>query len=121
MQCRGHRGNGESFTADVWFSTYKDGPKPKLAAIIADVTEETTPVGSEPPFGEHQARVDLNQREIDVLRLLVQGLANKEIAARLAISEHTVKFHVTSILGKLGVTSRTEAVSVGIRHGLVLL
>src|ERR1039457_6452511 len=40
MQCRGHRGNGESFTADVWFSTYKEGVVPKLAAIIADVTEE---------------------------------------------------------------------------------
>src|SRR5580704_5793043 len=44
MQCRGHRGNGESFTADVWFSTYKEGPSPKLAAIIADVTEETAAV-----------------------------------------------------------------------------
>src|SRR5580693_906914 len=40
MQCRGHRGNGEAFTADVWFSTYKDGDSPKLAAIIADVSEE---------------------------------------------------------------------------------
>src|SRR5580658_3330340 len=42
MQCRGHRGNGEWFTADVWFSTYKEGLSPKLAAIIADVTEEST-------------------------------------------------------------------------------
>ena len=41
MQCTGHRGNGESFTADVWFSTYKEGRRPKLAAIIADVTEES--------------------------------------------------------------------------------
>ena len=40
MQCRGHRGNGESFLADVWFSTYKEGPAPKLAAIVADVTDE---------------------------------------------------------------------------------
>ncbi len=40
MQCRGHRGNGETFLADVWFSSYKDGAKPKLAAIIADVSEE---------------------------------------------------------------------------------
>src|ERR1019366_2803627 len=42
MQCRGHRGNGESFTAEVWFSTYKEGPAPKLAAIIADAGEEET-------------------------------------------------------------------------------
>ncbi len=53
--------------------------------------------------------------------MLAGGLANKEIAARLAISDHTVKFHVASILGKLGVSTRTEAVSLGIRRGLVLL
>ncbi len=43
MQCLGHRGNGETFAADVWFSTYKEGQSPKLAAIIADVTEEAPP------------------------------------------------------------------------------
>jgi NarL family two-component system response regulator YdfI len=63
----------------------------------------------------------LTPRENEVLQMLASGLANKEIAARLAISEHTVKFHVTSILGKLGAGSRTEAVSLGIRRGLVLL
>jgi two-component system, NarL family, response regulator YdfI len=65
--------------------------------------------------------VTLTPREREVLQMLAGGLANKEIASRLAISEHTVKFHVTSILGKLGATSRTEAVSIGIRHGLILL
>jgi NarL family two-component system response regulator YdfI len=63
----------------------------------------------------------LTRREREVLQMLASGLANKEIAARLAISEHTVKFHVASILGKLGAGSRTEAVSLGIRRGLVLL
>jgi two-component system, NarL family, response regulator YdfI len=63
----------------------------------------------------------LTPRESEVLQMLASGLANKEIAARLTISEHTVKFHVASILGKLGAGSRTEAVSVGIRRGLVLL
>ena len=63
----------------------------------------------------------LTQRENEVLQMLASGLANKEIAARLKISEHTVKFHVASILGKLGASSRTEAVSLGIRLGLVLL
>jgi len=63
----------------------------------------------------------LTKREREVLQMLAGGLANKEIAARLAISDHTVKFHVASILGKLGVSTRTEAVSVGIRRGLVLL
>jgi two-component system, NarL family, response regulator YdfI len=63
----------------------------------------------------------LTRREREVLQMLAGGLGNKEIAAQLAISDHTVKFHVASILGKLGAASRTEAVSVGIRRGLVLL
>jgi NarL family two-component system response regulator YdfI len=63
----------------------------------------------------------LTNRERQVLQMLASGLGNKEIAARLVISEHTVKFHVASILGKLGAGSRTEAVSIGIRRGLVLL
>ena len=60
-------------------------------------------------------------RERDVLQMLSQGLGNKEIATRLKISEHTVKFHVASILGKLGASTRTEAVSVALRRGLILL
>jgi DNA-binding NarL/FixJ family response regulator len=63
----------------------------------------------------------LTPREIEVLQLLSLGLGNKEIASRLNISEHTAKFHVASILGKLGAATRTEAVMLGIRHGLVLI
>jgi len=63
----------------------------------------------------------LTRRELEVLQMLAGGLSNKEIAARLNISEHTAKFHVASILGKLGAGSRTEAVALGIRRGLVLL
>ncbi|PYT79706.1 MAG: DNA-binding response regulator [Acidobacteria bacterium] len=63
----------------------------------------------------------LTPRESEVLQMLASGLPNKEIAAKLAISEHTVKFHVASIMGKLGAASRTEAVALGIRRGLVLL
>ena len=63
----------------------------------------------------------LTPRESEVLQMLASGLGNKEIAGKLAISEHTVKFHVASILGKLGAATRTEAVSLGIRRGLVLL
>ncbi len=62
---------------------------------------------------------ELTGRERQVLRLVSAGFGNKEIAARLAISEHTVKFHISSILGKLNVASRTEAVSLGIRRGLI--
>ncbi len=63
----------------------------------------------------------LTPREIEVLRLVAEGLGNKEIAARLAISEHTAKFHVASILGKLGAASRTEAVMAGLRRGLIII
>jgi NarL family two-component system response regulator YdfI len=63
----------------------------------------------------------LTSREREVLRLLARGLGNKEIAARMKISEHTVKFHVASILGKLRASTRTEAVSVGLKRGLVLI
>lgn len=64
---------------------------------------------------------ELSARETEVLRMLAEGLGNKQIASRLSISEHTVKFHISSILSKLGVSSRTEAVTMGIRTGLVLL
>jgi two-component system, NarL family, response regulator YdfI len=63
----------------------------------------------------------LSDRELEVLDLLAEGLSNKLVAHRLGISEHTVKTHVTSIFGKLGVASRTEAVSQAIRRGLVML
>ena len=75
-----------------------------------------------PPQVEPPALLEpLTARELEVLRLLALGLANKQIAARLNISDHTVKFHVAAILGKLGASSRTEAVAIGIRTGLVLL
>lgn len=61
----------------------------------------------------------LTPREREVLLLIADGLGNKQIAARLGISDHTAKFHISSILGKLNVTSRTEAVSQGIRRGLI--
>lgn len=63
----------------------------------------------------------LTAREREVLALIARGLPNKQIAARLAISVHTVKFHVASVLAKLGASSRTEAVTLGARHGTVSL
>ena len=64
---------------------------------------------------------ELSDREMDVLELLAEGLANKQIAYELNISEHTVKFHVSSIYTKLGVTNRTEAVMMAARYGLIFL
>ena len=62
---------------------------------------------------------EITSRETDVLRMVAEGLVNKDIATRLGISEHTVKFHISSILDKLGASTRTEAVALGIRRGLI--
>jgi DNA-binding NarL/FixJ family response regulator len=80
------------------------------AALIPPQDQAPTPPAEE-----------LTPRELEVLRLVAQGLPNKAIAQRLEISEHTVKFHVNAILGKLGVQSRTEAVVHATRLGLILL
>jgi DNA-binding CsgD family transcriptional regulator len=61
----------------------------------------------------------LTVREHDVLALLADGLSNRDIAARLSISEHTAKFHLASIFGKLGASTRTEAVQRGLRLGII--
>jgi ATP/maltotriose-dependent transcriptional regulator MalT len=61
----------------------------------------------------------LTTREHDVLALVADGLSNREVAHELAISEHTVKFHLASIFGKLGVSTRTEAVQRGVRLGVI--
>jgi two-component system, NarL family, response regulator YdfI len=68
-----------------------------------------------------EPRAPLSPREIEILRHLADGLPNKIIAARLGISDHTVKTHVASILDKLGAGTRAEAVALGVRQGLILL
>jgi NarL family two-component system response regulator YdfI len=107
-------------------------PEPRqLAAALEAVVRELVVLNSEVasplhPAASRAAPADeltepLTPREKEVLRLLASGLGNKEIAAKLKISEHTAKFHVASILGKLGAASRAEAVSIGMRNGLILL
>jgi DNA-binding NarL/FixJ family response regulator len=78
---------------------------PELAAQLAD----------------HVTDDDLSSREIDVLRLIAGGNANKEIAARLSIAEETVKSHVTNILAKLGANDRTHAVTIALKRGIIEL
>jgi DNA-binding NarL/FixJ family response regulator len=72
-------------------------------------------------LAEHAAEDDLSSREIDVLRLIAGGNANKEIAAQLSIAEETVKSHITHILVKLAANDRTHAVTIGIKRGIIEL
>lgn len=123
LQCLGHRGNGESFTASVWFSTYKEGPTPKLAAIITDTTEEETAGASVAApnlpgasVSEPRERLTLGDREMGVLRLVVQGLANKEIAAKMEISESAVKNTMQQLFGRTGVRTRSQLVRVALEQ-----
>jgi len=70
---------------------------------------------------EHTGEDDLTSREINVLRLIAAGNANKEIAAQLFIAEDTVKSHVTTILSKLVANDRTHAVTIGLKRGIIEL
>jgi len=116
MQCRGHRDNGESFMADVWFSTYNDRTAPKLAAIIGEVSEEATSAVPVNAWTDHVERSPLNGRETEVLRFLIQGLANKEIAARMEIPESTVKNTFQQLFAKMGVRSRSQLVRAALEE-----
>lgn len=89
--------------------------EPELAADVAAHIRAEIGDPLPQPLGE------LTPREVEVLRMLAEGLGNKQIADRLGISDHTVKFHISSILGKLGAASRTEAVTLGIRMGQIVL
>jgi PAS domain S-box-containing protein len=114
MQCRGHRDNGEYFLADVWFSTYQQGEIPKLAAIIADISEDGLQQNGHAP--DRQDRASLNDRETEVLGYLVQGMANKEIAARMEISESSVKNTLQQLFAKTNVRTRSQLVRVALEH-----
>jgi DNA-binding NarL/FixJ family response regulator len=92
-----------------------------VEARHGDVHVDAYIVAPEERLGDEDLREPLTARELEVLEQLAAGLSNKAIAARLGISDQTVKFHVASITGKLGATNRTEAVRRALRLGLVAL
>ena len=91
-----------------------------LSESLSEESEDPDVESSGPQHMEPLVE-ELTRREVEVLRMVAAGLANREIASRLHVSEHTIKFHVSSVLGKLGVASRTEAVTCGIKRGFILL
>lgn len=92
-----------------------------LTAFGPDEMDLLIPVANGDEY-EHEVTLEpLTEREVEVLALMAQGLANKNIADRLKISEHTVKFHVSSILSRLAASSRTDAVTKGMRAGLLVI
>jgi two-component system, NarL family, nitrate/nitrite response regulator NarL len=125
----------QSQAAAVWSAgalalLLRDSSGVQLAAAITAAAHglavfdpEFVPVVRTATDSEHPpaAPADLTPRELDVLRLLAEGLPNKAIALRLNISDHTVKFHINAILGKLHAQSRTEAVVRATRSGLLSL
>jgi len=93
-----------------------------LVTLPADLAADFVSAARAPSVPRQAASTQpLTRREVEVLGMLAEGLANKNIAARLGISEHTVKTHVASILTKLDAFSRAEAVAIGARQGLILL
>lgn len=94
---------------------------PDITALIFAEKNSYSTVSLDVSGAIDELLAPLTFRERQVLNQLASGLTNKEIAKMLNISEHTVKFHVGAIFSKLGVSSRTAAVAVGVRHGLVML
>jgi DNA-binding NarL/FixJ family response regulator len=94
-----------------------------VAAISATVAGFAVilPRPSAAPVEAMRIAEDLTAREVEVLRLMARGYRNKQLAAQLNISEHTAKFHVSSVLAKLGARTRTEAVTIGMTRGLVAI
>jgi DNA-binding NarL/FixJ family response regulator len=116
-----------------WGIVPRDAPAGELRAVVTAAAQGFTilpatlaarllPARGVGPGEELGDRPEpLTPREREVLELLGQGLSNRQIAERLGVSEHTAKFHVASVSGKLGASSRTEAVSRGVRRGLITL
>ena len=114
----------------AWGALSHDTGAEELAAAVQAIANDlvviapalaTSLMSGMPLAISDPAAEQLTMRERDVLELVSQGLSNKQIARQLQISEHTVKFHLSSLFAKLGVSSRTEAVNRGARQGLITL
>ncbi len=98
----------------------RDAAADDIEAVVAAVERGYLVLAERAAAGNGEAPA-LTPREGEVLDMLARGLSNKQIARRLSVTENTVKFHVASILSKLDATTRTQAVTIGVRRGLVML
>jgi DNA-binding NarL/FixJ family response regulator len=127
---RGAAGLQPEFSGHAWGVLSLEASPEELAAAVNAISAGLV-VGSPALFTtqlrdstineEEQLTDPLTDREMEILQLLAEGLPNKEIASNLDISAHTVKFHVSGIYTKLRATNRTEAVRLGVQHGLIVL
>jgi DNA-binding NarL/FixJ family response regulator len=104
----------------------RDAPTTQIRAAamaVAAGLQLARKIGFDPAEGESELSLvePLTDRELHILNLVADGLSNPQIARRLAISRNTVKFHLSSIISKLGATSRTAAVTIGVKRGLIIL
>jgi PAS domain S-box-containing protein len=116
MQCLAHRSRGEDFLADVWFSTYRENGSKKLAAIIADVSEEQSSDVLADSVESGRAEPELNSRQAAVLRLVLEGLTNAQISSRLDITGSAVKNTLQQLFSKAKVNNRSQLVRVALEH-----
>lgn len=123
MKLRVHLDVADLVTRRRLAALIKADPEVVLVAEAeeADVVVSERVIATAAPATVPEEGTTLTPRELDVLRLVARGMGNKEIAAELDLSTHTVKYHLAAVLEKLGVRSRTEAVSRGIRTGLLPL
>lgn len=113
------RGAGAVLRRDATAEVIVAAVDAALAGLVALHPDALAPAPRRPP--EPRASAPLTPREAEVLAMVAEGLGNKVIAARLGISRRTVRFHVAEIFAKLEAGSRTEAVTIGIRRGLVMI
>jgi DNA-binding NarL/FixJ family response regulator len=113
----------EALKAGAWSYIRKGAARPELLEAIRAVHGGQRYISPEigGRLAEHVFQSDLSAREREVLQHILEGRSNKDIGAALFISEHTVNVHVKNILGKLGVSGRTEAVTVALRKGILHL
>ncbi|MCL4107889.1 UNVERIFIED_CONTAM: hypothetical protein GTU68_001206 [Idotea baltica] len=112
-----------AFEAGVLGYLSKDASSPEILEAIREVTEgrRWVPARVSQLLAKHASENHLSKRETEILALIANGMANKEIGAHLGLAENTIKNHVKSILAKLGARDRTHAVTEGLKRGILQL